>query len=484
MEFIYLIISMALPIAGGAFFVRWLLRSDALTGRGEALFFGIGTGLGFVSFSMFILGLAGVPFTLSATGVPILAFVLCFAVLSRISSHPHAALQGKAPRLQGWRLYLTIALASWIALKTGFVFYESLTRPIFSVDSYLNWAISGKFFFYKAGLLLDPSNEHFFGRGYRFFIGHPLHLPLLQTWIALSLGRFHEVYVKAPGAIYFAGVLGVLYYGVKREAGPVYAVITVFFMASVPIFTAHGQDAYADLPLAFFALAGTVALWRFLRDDNLSYLVLSGIFFGTAMFVKNEGLFFSFSGGTALLLYLLLRKKDSDAPLVAPLAAFIIPIILLAGPWILFKTHYGIGFGHSGPDSGFKWLSDPWYAGNAGHGVHWEVIARSLKEIFFSANHNLIFPISIFAAIFAKRAILKTKLKYLYVIIIMVFSMFLFVYLTLEVTAVMQRTGIHRNILTYLPMLYFATALALSSRWPDAGASPPDTSNAASHRRL
>jgi len=255
-------------------------------------------------------------------------------------------------------------------------------------------------------------------------------------------------------------------------------------MASVPIFTAHGQDAYADLPLAFFALAGTVALWRFLRDDNLSYLVLSGIFFGTAMFVKNEGLFFSLSGGTALLVFLLLRKKDSGAPVIAPLAAFIIPIILLAGPWLLFKTHYGIGFGHSGPDSGFKWLSDPWYAGNAGHGVHWEVIARSLKEIFFSANHNLIFPISIFAAIFAKRAILKTKLKYLYVIIIMVFSMFLFVYLTLEVTAVMQRTGIHRNILTYLPILYFATALALSSRWPDAGASPPDTSNAASHRRL
>jgi len=362
MEFIYLIISMALPIAGGAFFVRWLLRSDALAGRGEALFFGIGTGLGFVSFSMFILGLAGVPFTLSATAVPILAFVLCFAVLLRVSSHPHAALRGRAVRLRGWRLYITIALASWIALKTGFVFFESLTRPIFSVDSYLNWAISGKFFFYKAGLLLDPSNEHFFGRGYRFFIGHPLHLPLLQTWIALSLGRFHEVYVKAPGAIYFAGVLGVLYYGVKREAGPVYALITVFFMASVPIFTAHGQDAYADLPLAFFALAGTVALWRFLRDDNLSYLVLSGIFFGTAMFVKNEGLFFSLSGGTALLVFLLLRKKDSGAPVIAPLAAFIIPIILLAGPWLLFKTHYGIGFGHSGPDSGFKWLSDPWYA--------------------------------------------------------------------------------------------------------------------------
>jgi len=463
MDIIYLIFSMAAPVLGGTFFVRWLLCRDGELEGINAAFFGIGIGLAFTAFSMFILGLLRVPFTLAITALPVLVFmVLFFFLFHRAVKAP--AMPGETmTSLRGWRLYLTVIMASWIALKVGFVFYESLTRPIFSVDSFLSWAISGKYFFYRAGLVLDPSNEHFFGHRYRPFLGHPLHLPLLQTWISLALGRFHEVYVKAPGPIYFAGVLGVLYYGVKREAGSLYALTTVFFMAGVPIFTAHGQDAYADLPLSFFALSGTVALWRFLRDDNLAYLTLSGIFLGTAIFVKNEGLFFVIAGGMALLIFLLGRKKV----FIRPLAAFILPIIIIAGPWLLFKMHYGIGFGHSGSASGFKWLSDPLYSGSEGHGIHWEALTTGIKMLFFTANYNLIFPIWIVASLMAPRNIIRTEIKYLYMIILLVFSMFVFIYLTLEVTAVTDQSGIHRNTLTYLPIIYFATALVLSSIWPD-----------------
>jgi len=480
MDFIYLILSMIIPIAGGAFFVRWLLRFDALMGWGEALCFGMGAGLAFTAFAMFILGLAGVPFTLINMGLPVLIFTLLFFILTRLNPAANSGAAALRRGLRGWRLYLTIIMALWIAAKVGFVFYESLTRPLFSIDSFLNWAISAKIFFYRAGLILDPADEHFFGRGYRFFIGHPLHLPLLQTWIALALGRFHEVYVKLPGALYFLGILGVLYYGVKREAGAFYALITAFFMASVPILTAHGQDAYADLPLSFFAISGTVALWRYIRGENLSYLVLSGILLGCGIFVKNEGLFFPLAAGTALLVFLFLRKK-SPAP---PLAAFIVPVLLIAGPWFIFKLHYGIGFGHSGPASGMKWLSDPWYQGNQGYGVHWEVLAKGFKALFFTANYNLIFPLWAFVSLFAARSILRTELKYLYIIILLVSSMFVFVYLTLEVTAVMQETGIHRNTLTYLPIIYFATSLVLSHLWPDpcAKPAPPAASSSPSLR--
>jgi len=429
----------------------------------EAVFFGIGLGLGFTASEMFILGLLRIPFTLTTAGLPILVFTLLFFFISRARGKAEPRPVTLGPGLRGWRFYLTLIMAVWIAAKIGFVFYESLSRPIFSVDNYLNWAISAKYFFYRAGLILDFSNKNFFGRGYRPFLGHPLHLPLLQTWIALALGQFNEVYVKAPGAIYFVGVLGLLYYGLKRETGAFYALITVFFMAAVPIFTAHGQDSYADLPLSFFALSGTVALWRFLRDDNLSYLVLSGILFGMAMFVKNEGLFFPFSAGTALIIFLLTRKKA----FLRPLTAFIVPMIIIIGPWFIFKAYYGIGFGHSGPASGFKWLSDPTYQGNSNYGVHWEVLRIGLGQIFFTVNYNLIFPLWIIVSLAALRTIIKTELKYIYMIILLVFSMFLFIYLTLEVTAVTQKTGIHRNVLTYLPIIYFTTALALSSLWPD-----------------
>ncbi|MFQ5479672.1 MAG: ArnT family glycosyltransferase [Thermodesulfobacteriota bacterium] len=456
---------MTLPIAGGTFFIRWLLRSDAALGSAEALVFGMGLGLGFTASLMFILGLFRVPFTLVSAGLPIAGFTLIFFVLSRAGKGSPAAASLKGYELRGWRLYLAIVMALWIAAKTGFVFYESLVRPLDSVDSFINWAVSGKFFFYKAGLFLDTSKEHFFGRGYRFFIGHPLHLPLLQTWISLAIGRFHELYIKAPGALYFFGVIAVLYCGVKREAGPFYALLTAFFISTAPIFTAHGQDAYADLPLCFYALLGTVALWRFFRGDSQPYLVLSGIFFAMAIFVKNEGLFFAAAAGAVLLLYLFMRKRS----FITPLAGFIMPFILIAGPWLLFKYYYGIGFGHSGASSGLKWFSDPFYSGKAGYGVHWEVLSLAFRYTFFTANYNLIFPLWIIAGITALRTIIKTELKYLYLMILFLVSMFTFVYLTLEVTAVTEQTGIHRNTLTYLPIVYFAAALALSRVWPDKG---------------
>jgi len=475
MDVMYLFLSMALPVLGGTFFVRWLLCRGGGPGFFETASFGIGIGLGFTAFSMFILGLLRIPFTFSAAALPLLVFTLLFFFLWRgavkVSVMPPAPMTS----LGGWRLYLTVIMAAWIAGKTGFVIYESLTRPVYSYDTYLNWAISSKIFFYRAGLMLNPSDEHFFGRGYRFFIGHPLHLPLLQTWISLALGRFHEVYIKAPGPLYFVGVMGTLYYAVKREAGGFYALITIFFLASVPVFTVHGQDAYSDLPLCFFALSGTVSLWRFLRDDNLSYLTLSGIFFGMAMFVKNEGLFFPFAGGIVLLIFLFARKKA----FLRPLAAFVLPMIILIGPWLVFKTHYGIGFGHSGPSSGFKWFSsDPLNPAAAASGVHWEVLARGFKEVFFTANLGLIFPLWIFAGILGRKIILRSEIKYLYLIVLIVSAMFVFIYLTLEVTAVMQETGIHRNTLTYLPIVYFATALVLSSLWPDhaKGAAPSSPS--------
>ncbi|MFQ5353881.1 MAG: ArnT family glycosyltransferase [Thermodesulfobacteriota bacterium] len=471
MDYFYLLISLIVPVLAGTFFVRWLLRSEAGAGSFEAVFFGFGVGLGFTALEMFYLGLLGLPFSRVTVALPLLLVILIFSLLSRTRGKVSAVAPVKGLAPSRWRLYLIIIMVSWIALKTGFVLYESLTRPSYAYDTYINWAVAGKIFFYRAGLILDPTDEHFFGSGYRAFIGHPLHLPLLQTWIALVLGKFHEVYIKAPGLLYFIGILGVLYYGVKREAGAFYALVTVFFMVSVPIFTVHGQDACSDLPLSLFALSGTVALWRFFREDSLSYLVLSGILLGMAVFVKNEGLFFPFAAGLVLLVFLLLRKRA----VAAPMAVFIITIALIAGPWLLFKFHYGLGFGHTGTSSEFKWFSDPLYSGQEGYGIHWEVISIGLRSMFFNANYNLVFPLWIFATLLAWKKVLRTELKYLYMIILLVFSMFFFIYLTLEVTAVTDQSGIHRNTLTYLPIVYFTTALVLSAFWPDQGRETPES---------
>ncbi len=94
---------MTLPIAGGAFFVRWLLRSDANLGAFEAIFLGMGVGLGFTAFEIFILGLLKVPFTLTKAGLPILVFTVLLnsdATVSGFRMSPRTSWKVEAPRAE------------------------------------------------------------------------------------------------------------------------------------------------------------------------------------------------------------------------------------------------------------------------------------------------------------------------------------------------------------------------------------------------
>ena len=250
MDILYLTVALFLPALAGTLFVWWLLAGDGPADLPEAFFLGWGLGTGLLSYEIFLLGIAGLPFSAGAFTAPLAAFIALFAFLIRRRPARKKAAASGAP-MKGARFYIALFLGLWVFFKVCFVFYESFNRPIFSWDSFTNWAVAAKFFFYRKGFVLDPSDEHFFGRGYRFFLGHPLHMPLLQTWISLWLGRFHEVFTKTPSFFYFLGVLGVLFYAVKREAGTFAGILALFFMASAPVFTYHGQAGYSDLPLGY-----------------------------------------------------------------------------------------------------------------------------------------------------------------------------------------------------------------------------------------
>lgn len=460
MDIVYLTVALVMPALAGTLFVHWLLGADGAVTFPEACFLGWGLGTGFLSYEIFVLGIAGLPFSAGAFTVPMAAFIALFAFLVRRRPARKRAVTFDA-HVKDARFYIALFLGLWVFIKVCFVFYESFNRPVFTWDSFRNWAVAAKFFFYRKGLALDPSDEHFFGRGYRFFLGHPLHLPLLQTWIALWLGRFHEVFAKAPNFFYFLGVLGLLYYAVKREAGTFIGLLTLFFMTSVPLFTYHGQASYSDLPLGYFSLASVVSFWKFINTEDRRFILLSGLFTGMAVFVKNEGLLFLVALFIPLVFYLIAQGRRKPVAL----AAFLAPVALLAGPWLLFKAAHGFGFGHTGAASGFKWLSDPTFAEDARKGIHWEVLYAGLKEVFFRANFNLIFPFWVIFSVTGFRKITGTELKYLYMVLLLVMAMFIFIYLTVEVTAVTEVTGINRNILTFLPILFFTSALLAARLW-------------------
>jgi len=472
------ILSLFLPSLSGMIILFSCLRNRAKEFNGlELLFFGFALGTGIIAWLLFNLSLFEISLSTGAAITTVFfVLVIIFHIVRRlIKSRPETSasaiynnlhelktgLQSRIKAQSSAGLLLLTVLLLWIVLKVCFVFFEDFNRPIFAFDSFVNWAGGAKFFFYNNSLVLDPLREHFLGSGYRMFLGHPLYLPLLQVWISNWIGGFHEVYVKAPSAFYFLGILAILFYELRKECGLWVSLLTVLLLAGSPLLTTHAMTSYADLPLAFYAFLGTVFFWRFIAKKEKRFIFISGIFLGIGMIVKNEGLLFVVALFNSLLLFLIFNKGKKDILFCA--LSFLLPVIVIAGPWIVYKTSIGLGFGHTGNMSGLDWLSDPLQADIA-RKVHWEVLPTALKEIFLRPGFNLIFVFCIFLVLTGFKTILRDRVKYLFIILFQTALMFFFVYLTLEPLAVTRATGFHRNILTYAPALFLSAALLLSSK--------------------
>jgi hypothetical protein len=140
---------------------------------------------------------------------------------------------------------------------------------------------------------------------------------------------------------------------------------------------------------------------------------------------------------------------------LSALVWFLLPFLFVSGPWFLFKALYGFGFGHGNLQSAI-----------AGSKIHWAVLGVVFKKIFFEANFNLIFPFWLVLTVVGFRTVLLTNIKYLFFIIGTVMGMFIFIYLKVEHNINPELTAIHRNTLTYIPIIFFASAVVLTRLWP------------------
>jgi len=486
MQYLNIFFAIFIPTAAGTYFVSWVLGKDSAASFKEGYTFfekvalGYGAGMGLVSLWIFALGMLRIPFSLAAFLSAPLAALFVFVFLTRGKIMPskrasgeegitleegftlltrHPSNRGEGDTLRGIWFYVSLFLGAWIFIKLAFVFSECFSKPFFSWDNIANWASAAKFFYYEKGFALDPANEHFFGSGYRPFLGHPLHTTLLNVWTSVWLGEFHEIYSKSWTFFYFASLLGLFYSALRKEMPSFYAVGAVFFLASSPIITYHGQDGYADLPLGYYGLASTVCLWKFLKNgggkedgkNTYRFILLAGVFSGMGVFVKNEGLFLLLGIFFSISLYSFV-KRNFKAPVY-----FILPAAAFAAPWLLTKFIYGFGFGH-GAGSGIELLKDPTIGAKAS-GLYWVSVPAALREWFLSANFNILFAVFFVALALGFKDALRSNVKYLLVIVASVLSMFLFVYLAIEYITVVQGSGIQRNTLTFAPIMAFSAAL-------------------------
>lgn len=497
MNLLSLLAAVLIPTINGFLVSAWFLKNDPRSSLIERLTLGFGLGLGFITFEVFILGALEVDFSVWVISliqvVFFLSLILNYWFVGGLTSEFLFGRKREGSFFSdlfkdgfGLKSVVVVILLVWIALKALFVIDECLARPIFSIDAWGHWASGAKFFFYERGFLLDPSKWNFFGRGYRVELGYPLHLSLIELWAALWLGHFHEAYVKIWSALYFFAIALFFFSAVSREIGRFYTLVWVFFLISAPLMVYHGIEGLADLPLAFYAFTAVVFFWRYIKGRDLRLLALSGLLTGIAVCTKYEGAFFF----AALLLALLVSMIAKRERMLAAVAVFLLPVFIIVGPWIFFKkisdlsTTHGVAESRIGSivkkketvkkhervqSRGVKKKqvikereSEQEARGSV---VHWEIFDDIFVKLFMSANYNIILPFWVIISLLCSRTIWKTELRYLYLVLLTVLFLFMVLYLVLVPEVVTEGTAIYRNVLSYLPLLYFSSALL--SRRPD-----------------
>ncbi len=486
MNILSLIAAVIIPTLSGFLAGAWFLKNDEETTLFERVSLGFGLGLGFLTFEIFILGVLEVSFTLWVITLIQAVFIVSLllnywfvggltgvALFGRRAKPERTGERASKGRLQRLKPYIAAVLVVWIAVKAVFVIDECLSRPIFSIDAWGHWASGAKFFFYERGFNLNPDDWNFFGRGYRVDLGYPLHLSLAELWAALWLGHFHEAYVKIWSALYFLALPAFFYGVVKRETGRFSGLVWVFFLISAPLMVYHGIEGLADLPLAFYVFTSVIFFWRYLKKGDLRLLALSGLLVAMAICTKYEGIFFFF----ALLVALSIKLLSGRRMVLASVAAFLLPLIIVVGPWLFFKKindlsvlHENIEFqvtsvvkyGARGMDSESKRIAAAVKKPEK-RMVQWELFDDIFVKLFKSANYNIIFAFWIVVSLASYRKIWKSDLKYIYLTIFVVLFLFAALYLILVPEVVEKDTAIFRNALGYLPILYFSSAL-LSAR--------------------
>ncbi|MBI5373979.1 MAG: glycosyltransferase family 39 protein [Candidatus Schekmanbacteria bacterium] len=171
-----------------------------------------------------------------------------------------------------------------------------------------------------------------------------------------------------------------LYFFARQYLSKTYSLITALFLASSPVVFSISGTAYIDMALAFYVLLSFVFLnfWLMERSD-ISLLIFSGIFAGSAMAIKYTGMWVVLIMITIVLLF---------SRSLAASGVFALSSVAIASPWYL---------------KNYLFTGNPFYpffysifGGKAWDSYREAIYIEGLSRFFTGSGwiHYLLFPVS------------------------------------------------------------------------------------------
>jgi len=355
-----------------------------------------------------------------------------------------------------------VFLLSGIVLEVILSFFRALIKPIESFDSIAIYAIRSKVFYEAGGIPAD-----FFENITNAFpnSGHPLMIPLIETWVYTFIGSLNDFLVKAAFPLFFVALLIIFYFALREIFDRKKAFIFTFLLATIPQFNRFSSVGYADFTLAYFFTTAFLYLFYWMKNRKIRYLIISAFFMGLSCWTKMEGWALFLAIILVFLLFIAANLKR-ERRLFIKFVIFALIALVIAGPWLLlintmqleneafkFKT-----FGHS------RFLSSIFNFDRCPR------IAYEFQKQFFGPKKwNIIWVIFLVLFVLNLKRCFSDQMKYITALLILVMVGYAYSYLLMplkegEPINIYISTNLSRLFIHFTPLAAFWIASLCKER--------------------
>ncbi len=437
------LIALMLPVALGYSLISLLdTRKIIPTTLRLALAYGLGSGL--LTLWMFLLGALHMPLTIQTLNYPLATFLaICLLFISKSAKRSFSKrLRHAIPSFSLDPLSFLFLL--FILLQTGYVFWRSFTVPVSAWDAFATHTFNAKILFYEQSLKYLSSMPH---------NNYPLHVPLLQAWLALNLGQWDDLFIHAIFPLYFLSTLIVQYHFLRTYVSIRWSLLGLGLLVSSPFLIYHATIGYRDFSMLYYNFTTIVLLLLWHRKKKNAHLVLAALFAGITSFVKLEGI-----GYLAIHLVLLttILAHEQSMPLFRKFRLFFTFFIPAVSVCLIFHVYqHLIHPGTLPPNNNAFGL----YSIGLEHGIDYigrlsTVLGKIIQNLFFSGNWNLLWLILSISVLQLIHRGISVEIKLLFLALILFAAIYLPAYtLTQHYYWISQtETVLSRCILHILPL--------------------------------
>lgn len=287
--FVHLTIALGIPLSAGYTLIMFLFRNYALP-LTLRISLAYGLGLGLLTLWMMIVGAFQWPFNLLTIGIPLLflaAVGVIFLMIQRKNNTPppspfqkRAQDTSRPTPIAIFQFAFCMILWIYILHNVFYVLWRSVNIPVATWDAIATVAFKAKIFYFEQSLPALTLLPH---------KTYPLLTPFAQTWIALNLGEWSDLWIKIIFPAAFLSYLVIHYQFLAFNTSRTWALLGCAILLSSNLFTYHATIAYRDFFLMYYNCGAIILLLFWNRTQQSAFMILASFFAGLAAFTKLEG---------------------------------------------------------------------------------------------------------------------------------------------------------------------------------------------------